>query len=84
MIECNRTMEQARRDFGAGRLQSATLVRVPMSASEWTIRLAGSKGDAGMLLDVRDLAPQVFRSLDQAVLALEQIGFSFSQLKLAS
>ncbi len=84
MIECNRTMEQARRDYAAGRLQAATLVRVPMTGSEWTIRLAGSKGDAGMLLDVKDLALQVFRSLDKAVQALEQIGFSFTQLKLAS
>jgi hypothetical protein len=83
MIECNRTMEQARRDFAAGRLHSATLLRVPMSSGEWTVRLSGSKGDAGMLLDVKDLAPQVFRSLDKAVHALEQIGFSFTQLKLA-
>lgn len=83
MIECNRTMEQARRDFAAGRLQSAILLRVPMRQGEWSVRLAGSKGDAGMLLDVRDLAPQVFRSLDDAVAALEQIGFAFTQLKLA-
>lgn len=82
MIACNRTMEQARRDFGAGRLQAATLLRVPMSA-HWSIHLAGSKGDAGMLLDVKDLAPHVFTSLDHAVAALEQIGFSFTQLKLA-
>lgn len=82
MIECNRTMEQARRDFAAGRLQTAALLRVPMSNGEWTVRLSGSKGDAGMLLDVKDLAPQVFRSLDQAVRAVEQIGFAFTQLKL--
>ncbi|QYF91742.1 hypothetical protein KY495_13135 [Massilia sp. PAMC28688] len=83
MIECNRTMEQARRDFAAGRLQGAALLRVPMRQGEWNVRLAGSKGDTGMLLDVKDLAPHVFRSLDEAVHALEQIGFSFSQLKLA-
>lgn len=81
MIECNRTMEQARRDFAAGRLSSAVLVRVPMSRSDWTVRLVGSKGDAGTLLDVKNLAPQVFSSLDRAAAALEQIGFSFSQLK---
>ena len=81
MTECNRTMEQARRDFAAGRLSGAVFVRVPMSRSDWTVRLAGSKGDAGSLLDVKNLEPQVFSSLDKAVQALEQIGFSFSQLK---
>lgn len=82
MIACNRTMEQARRDFAAGRLPSATLLRVPMSVA-WSIRLVGSRGDAGMLLDVKDLSPQVFASLDLAVAALEQIGFAFTELKLA-
>jgi hypothetical protein len=82
MTECNRTMEQARRDFSAGRLTGATLVRVPMSASEWTVRLFGAKGDAGMLLELQTLQPQVFSSLDKAARALDQIGFSFSQLKV--
>ncbi len=82
IIECNRTMEQARRDFASGRVTGAVLLRVPMTASSWTVRLAGSRGDAGMLLDVRDLAPQVFSSLDLAVQALEQIGFAFNQLKV--
>ena len=82
MIECNRTMEQARRDYAAGRLASAVLVRVPMSQTEWTIRLSGAKGDTGMLLSVQDLQPQVYASLDTAVGAIEQIGFSFNQLKV--
>lgn len=82
MIECNRTMEQARRDFASGRLTGATLIRVPMSASEWTVRLFGAKGDAGMLLELQTLQPQNFSSLDRAVQALDQIGFSFSQLKV--
>ena len=80
MIECNRTMEQARRDFSAGRLKGAVLVRVPMSGSEWTVRLTGAKGDAGMLLEVQTLGVRVFRSLDAAAAAIEQIGFSFDQL----
>jgi hypothetical protein len=75
-------MEQAKRDFAAGRLNSATLVRVPMTASEWTIRLFGAKGDAGMLLDVQTLQPYNFTSLDRAVRALDQIGVSFTQLKV--
>lgn len=82
MIECNRTMEQARRDFASGRLTGATLIRVPMSASEWTVRLFGAKGDAGMLLELQTLQPQNFTSLDRAVQALDRIGFSFSQLKV--
>jgi hypothetical protein len=81
MTECNRTMEQARRDFAAGRLTSALLVRVPMSRTDWTVRLIGAKGDAGTLLEVKNLEPRVFSSLDGAAQALEQIGFSFSQLK---
>lgn len=84
MIECNRTMEQARRDFASGRLTGATLLRVPMSASEWTVRLFGAKGDAGMLLEVQTLQPWCFTSLDQAVAALDRIGFSFSQLKVSA
>ena len=82
MIETNRTMEQSRRDFSAGRLTGVTLLRVPMSKSDWTVRLAGARGDAGMLLEVQTLQPQVFRSLDKAVLAIEQIGFAFDQLKV--
>ena len=81
MTECNRTMEQAKRDFAAGRLSGAMFVRVPMTRSEWTVRLVGNKGDAGMLLDVKDLEAKVFSRLDDAVQALEQIGFSLSQLK---
>jgi hypothetical protein len=83
MTECNRTMEQAKRDFAAGRLTGATLLRVPMSASEWTVRLFGAKGDAGMLLEVLTLQPCCFATLDSAVAALDQIGFSFSQLKVS-
>jgi hypothetical protein len=82
MIECNRTMEQARRDFSAGRLNGALFMRVPMSRNEWNLRLIGVKGDSGMLLDVKNLEPQIFTTLDSAAKALEQIGFSFSQLKL--
>lgn len=81
MIETNRTMEQARRDFAQGRLSGAVFVRVPMSASQWSVRLSGARGDTGMLLDVKDLQPQVFTTLDSAARALEQIGFSFDQLK---
>lgn len=82
MIECNRTMEQAKRDFLAGRLSTALLIRVPMTRSDWTVRLLGAKGDAGALLDVKTLEPQIFTTLDGAVQALERIGFSFSQLKM--
>lgn len=82
MIECNRTMEQARRDFSQGRLGGAALIRVPMSRSSWTVRLTGAKGDAGMLLDVKTLETHVFDTLDDAAQALEQIGFRFDQLKV--
>ncbi len=81
-IACNRTMEQARRDFASGKLSGVLLLRVPMTASDWTVRLTGAKGDSGMLLEVKTLAPQVFTSLDQAVTAIEAIGFAFTQLKV--
>jgi hypothetical protein len=74
-------MTQAKRDFSAGLLREAVLLRVPMSRMEWTVRLSGARGDTGMLLDAQTLAPQVFSSLDRAVQALDQIGFSFDQLK---
>ncbi|RJG15706.1 hypothetical protein D3872_12430 [Massilia cavernae] len=82
MIECNRTLDQARRDFSSGRLSGAAIIRVPMSRNAWTVRLSGAKGDAGMLLEVKTLGPHVFNSLDRAVEAIEQIGFSFDQLKV--
>ncbi len=75
-------MEQARRDFSLGRITGATLMRVPMSQTEWTLRLFGAKGGAGVLLSVQTLEPQIFVSLDSAAQAIEQIGFSFSQLKV--
>jgi hypothetical protein len=75
-------MDQARRDFSLGRLTSAVLVRVPMSKTEWTVRLNGSKGEAGMLLELQTLGTRIFDSLDNAALAVEQIGFSFTQLKV--
>lgn len=82
MIECNRTMDQAKRDFSLGRLSGAMIVRVPMSKTEWTIRLSGAKGDAGMLLEVQTLGTRIFKTLDSAAQAIEQIGFSFDQLKV--
>ena len=81
MIECNRTMEQARRDVAAGRLTEATLLRQPMS-SHWSIRLAGVKSGTGMLLSVQTLEAQIFTTLDDAVRALEQMGFRVDQLRL--
>ncbi|MES2150136.1 MAG: hypothetical protein V4508_10115 [Pseudomonadota bacterium] len=75
-------MEQARRDFAAGRLRSAAFVRVPMSVNDWTMRLVGSKGEAGMLLEIQTLQARIFTSLDNAVHAAEQIGFPFDELHL--
>lgn len=80
MIACNRTMEQAKRDFAQGRLAGGALLRVPMSGKEWSVRLQGRRGDDGMLLDLRTLQPQVFASIDAAVAALELIGFRCDQL----
>ncbi|MFP5391360.1 MAG: hypothetical protein ACLGI6_07415 [Gammaproteobacteria bacterium] len=80
MIECNRTLEQARRDFAAGRITSAALLRVPMSRNQWTLQLLGAKGDSGMLLAVPSLDTHIFTSLDQAVETMELIGLQVEQL----
>ena len=82
MVECHRTLEQARRDFAAGRLNSVSLIRVPMSRNEWNIRLVGKRGDSGMLLALPSLTVQSFTSVDAAICIVEDIGFSFSQLKM--
>jgi uncharacterized protein (DUF3820 family) len=75
-------MDQAKRDFSLGRLSGAVLVRVPMSKTQWTVRLSGAKGDAGMLLELQTLGTRVFESLDSAAQAVEEIGFSFDHLKV--
>lgn len=82
MIVCNRTLEQARRDFAAGKISNAILLRVPMSRGEWQLQLQGARGDSGMLLAVPSLDTQVFTSLDAAVHTMEQIGFTVEQLKI--
>jgi hypothetical protein len=82
MVECNRTMEQARRDYASGLLSGVTLVRVPMQPQAWNVRLAGKRGDNGMLLDVATLQPLVFEKLDLAVKAIEQIGFRCDVLRI--
>ncbi len=82
MIESNRTTEQAKRDFAAGRLTHAVLIRVPMQRHAWTLRLSGKKGDSGMLLEVQTLEPKVFTSLDDAIDLLDEIGFEFEQLQV--
>lgn len=82
MIECNRTLEQAKRDYASGRLTSVSLIRVPMSGNEWQIRLAGSRRDSGMLLALPTLTVQSFSSLDAAIRVIEEIGFSFTELKV--
>lgn len=83
MIVCNRTLDQARRDVAAGRLTDVMLLRVPMTASSWMVRLAGAQAGAGMLLSVQTLEPWCFASLDEAVAVIEQMGLNVAQLKLA-
>jgi hypothetical protein len=82
MSPCNRTLDQARRDFAAGVLKKAAVLRTPMQRAEWTIHLAGRKGDAGQLLDSATLAPRVFKTLDSAARALEEIGFAVTSLNI--
>jgi len=71
--------ELAKRDFQLGYLSSFQLERAVMSEG-WTIRLVHG-ANFGPLTTARDpLNPRVFKTLDAAVAALEEIGFAVEWL----
>ena len=71
------TMAQARRDLAMGYLTSARILR---SQDGWVVELGGGKA-LGELADARRKQRRVFKSLDGAAGALEQIGFVVKDLQ---
>ena len=55
---------------------------VTADSGEQALEILARQKITGMLLDVQTLEPYCFASLDNAVKALDQIGFSFTQLKV--
>ena len=70
------TMEQAKRDFQFGFLDSFHIERVN---DVWRVQLRGGSA-SGVLVDAREKKPRLFKSLDSAVSAVEQIGFKVDSL----
>jgi len=74
------TMEQAKRDFRFGFLDSFHIERVNDGVNDvWRVRLRGGSA-SGVLVDAREKKPRLFKSLDSAVSAVEQIGFKVDSL----
>jgi hypothetical protein len=67
------TMAEAKRDFKMGHLKGFTLEREVMGDG-WYLTLKHG-GGVGPLVDAREKQPRMFRSLDAAIAAAEQVGF---------
>jgi len=72
------TMAQAKRDFQIGYLTDFQIQRAAM-LSGWWVSLKGGT-NRGHLVDARAKEPRLFKTLDAAVIALEQIGFKVEGL----
>lgn len=72
------TMELAKRDFSIGYLETFHIERAPM-VHGWHVMLKGGT-NRGPLVDAREKKPRVFKTLDAAVVALEQVGFKVESL----
>lgn len=68
----------ARHDVSTGAITSFAIERVPLGAG-WVVALYGRK-TAGYLATARKDEPRIFKVLDSAVSALEEIGFSVLKL----
>jgi hypothetical protein len=73
MSEREWTVALAKRDFEVGQLKSFGFVRAPMG-SGWIVMLRGV-GFRGPLVDARQGAVRVFKTMDAAISAVEGIGF---------
>jgi hypothetical protein len=78
------TMAQAKRDFGIGYLRSFTILRdvndLSLASPGWNLDLEDMNGRRGFLVDARTKTVRVFKTLDAAVSALEEIGFQVNGL----
>lgn len=74
------TMAQAKRDFEIGYLTTWRIERQPMNDGNlWRVHLGSGMG-AGFLVDVRTKEPRVFKTLDAAANAVEEIGIKIVAL----
>ena len=73
------TMEQAKRDFTLGYLTKYEIHRQPLDSAGWSVVLSDGS-NRGALVDARTRSPRVFKTLDAAVSAVEQVGFSVDML----
>ena len=74
------TMDQAKRDHQLGYLVGYEFHRQPIDRSGWSVLLSDGT-NTGMLADARTKTTRVFKTLDAAVSAVEQIGFSVDLLR---
>lgn len=74
------TMELAKRDFERGYLAKYEIHRQPIDRHGWTVVLSDGP-NSGTLVDARTKSPRIFKTLDAAVSAVEQIGFSVDLLR---
>lgn len=75
------TVANAKRDFSIGYLRSFSILRDPLS-SGWNVDIEDINGRRSFLVDARSKTARVFKTLDAAVSALEDIGFKISSLSI--
>ena len=73
------TMAQAKREFSMCSLKAYRLERHGIS-SGWYVIFKETDGLAGPLVNARENSPRLFKTLDAAVVALEQVGFVVEML----
>lgn len=79
------SMAQAKRAFEMGYLRLVEVKRWDLTTGGrggWFVWL-GRGNAAGWLVDARDKEPRMFKSLDAAVSALEQVGFRVNTVLMA-
>jgi hypothetical protein len=72
------TMAQAKRDFMIGYLESYEIERAFIGQG-WVVRFKGGT-NRGPLVDARSHEARIFKTLDAAVVAIEQVGFRVDAL----
>ena len=79
MTEILYTMATAKEHFHLGLLSGFGIERLPMGGG-WSVLLESRKTSTRPLLDARQKQPRVFKTLDAAVSAVEEIGFKVEML----
>lgn len=74
------TLDLAKRDFSLGYIVSFEIHRQPLDKTGWLVMLSDGR-NSGPIRDARSRQPRVFKSLDSAVSAIEQVGFSVDLLR---